>query len=331
MTPPADPAGFRVVGGPQAERRTVDWAAAFRACCAADPAAEPHRESYLSLFTYGLELPAYIRANGSTRGYRGLAAARRLWFDIDRPDPGAGLAACRTLVGRLLEEVRELDDNSPLYFFSGSKGFHVGVPLPPGAGVPHPSVPAACGLMAGALSAMAGVSIDGTIYDRVRLFRAPNSRHPKTGLHKVRLEYDELMGLDIAGIRGLAAAPRPFDPPGDAGPVAAKLTEAWAAALSDAETSGRARTAGRSGPLPGRVNRATLDFIRGGAAEGERGVRLFQAAANLGEYGASEALAFALLEEPGLDSGLPPAEVRRQIACGLEHARPHARPNGGAA
>ena len=30
---------------------------------------------------------------------------------------------------------------------------------------------------------LAAVTIDAGIYDRVRAFRAPNSRHPKTGLH----------------------------------------------------------------------------------------------------------------------------------------------------
>ena len=46
---------------------------------------------------------------------------------------------------------------------------------------------------------------------------------------------------------------------------------------------------------------------------------LFSAAANLAEFGCSTELAFALLGEAGLDSGLSPSDVRRQIECGLQH------------
>ncbi len=59
--------------------------------------------------------------------------------------------------------------------------------------------------------------------------------------------------------------------------------------------------------------------MRDGAKPGERANRLFSAAANLEEFASVNELAFALLTEPALDSGLPPGEVRRQIECGLSH------------
>ena len=65
------------------------------------------------------------------------------------------------------------------------------------------------------------------------------------------------------------------------------------------------------------MNRLTLDFVRNGATVGDRHRLLFSAAANLAEFGCQAALAHALLTEAALDSGLPPYEVRRQIACGL--------------
>jgi len=48
---------------------------------------------------------------------------------------------------------------------------------------------------------------------------------------------------------------------------------------------------------------------------------LFSAAANLGEFNCPPALAHALLTEAGLDSGLSPSDVRRQIECGLNHVK----------
>ena len=54
---------------------------------------------------------------------------------------------------------------------------------------------------------------------------------------------------------------------------------------------------------------------------GERHPRLFSAAANLAEFETIDDLIVAVLTEPGLDIGLPPREVERQIRCGIEHAR----------
>ncbi len=57
------------------------------------------------------------------------------------------------------------------------------------------------------------VTIDAGVYDRVRAFRAPNSRHPKSGLHKRYLTLDELTGLPLERIVELAKEPAPFDLP----------------------------------------------------------------------------------------------------------------------
>jgi len=68
-----------------------------------------------------------------------------------------------------------------------------------------------------------------------------------------------------------------------------------------------------------KLNRLTLEFIRNGAADGDRHRLLFSAAANLAEFGCPDALAHALLSDAALDSGLSPSEVKRQIDCGLNH------------
>jgi hypothetical protein len=96
----------------------------------------------------------------------------------------------------------------------------------------------------------------------------------------------------------------------------------WSAALQaveqEAATKARRRAA-VTDEMP-RLNRATLDFIRDGADQGDRHRLLFSAAANLAELGCPAALAHALLTEAALDTGLPSADVRRQIDCGLNHA-----------
>jgi hypothetical protein len=86
----------------------------------------------------------------------------------------------------------------------------------------------------------------------------------------------------------------------------------------------------RAGPADLAVNALTRQLIVEPAAVevGDRHRRLFSAAANLAELDRDD-LIVALLTEPGLDTGLPPREVERQIRTGIAHAR-RQRGEGGA-
>jgi hypothetical protein len=332
MTAEGSPLGYRIVGPVAGTRRLVDHAAAFPAHCACDDRAEVHREAYLSAFTFGQAFRAHRDATGSTAGYAGPCGAPWLWFDLDRADRDAALADTRRLAAFLLDRYRALDDDDLLLFFSGFKGFHVGLPATWGP-EPSPAFHAAARAFCETLAAAAGVRIDLSVYAKVQPFRAPNSRHPKTGLHKRRLTYAELMGLSVGRVAELAREPAPFDLPA---PAAADDQAAadWTAAVQSVEqaASARAERAAAAGP-PGRLQRDTLDLVRGDVLEvGERHRRLFRAAANLAEFGCPPPLAHELLTGPGRDCGLTPADVRRQIDCGLAHgSRPAVPQDGGGA
>jgi hypothetical protein len=286
--------------------------------------AEIGREAYLSFFWFGDDFRHYLVDTGSTRVYSGVCWAPYLWWDIDHAEkPDLALHNARRLAMTLLERYTALDEHDLLLFFSGSKGYHLGLPT---FWRPAPSVNfhKQARRFAELLAFIAGVGIDSSVYDKVRCFRAPNSRHPKTGLHKRRLDLDELLHLSPEGIRQLAAAPAPFDLPAVA--VAGDGAAAdWAESVRQVEAEAKAqRRASAAGGSP-RLNRQTLDFIRDGAEEGNRHRLLFSAAANLAEFGCPPALAHALLTEAALDSGLPPKEVYRQIECGLNHVKPRTR------
>jgi hypothetical protein len=182
----------------------------------------------------------------------------------------------------------------------------------PGASVEFNQV---CRALAESLAASLQVTIDAGVFDKVRAFRAPNSRHPKTGLRKRRIEFDELLGLSTNAIVRLAAEPEPFDIPAPPAANAKAVADWQAAAATVAEQRQAVATRRASGDA--KLNRTTLDFIRDGAMQGDRHRLLFSCAANLGEFGCPTELAMALLTEAGLDSGLSPSEVRRQILCGL--------------
>jgi hypothetical protein len=179
--------------------------------------------------------------------------------------------------------------------------------------------------MAENIAESAKVSIDAGVYDRVRAFRAPNSRHQKTGRHKRFLHFDELMSLTTPAIVELAAEPVPFELPALPRPCRLALQD-WQTAIDAVDVQ---QTNAIQRRLPktdcstnsnyATLNRSTTDFMRDGATSGDRHRRLFSAAANLAEFGCGFELAWALLSESALDSGLSPNEVRRQIECGLNH------------
>jgi hypothetical protein len=325
----ARPFGFRVVGHRAGRRRLVDWRAAFVAYAECDPKAQPEREAYLSHFVFGRDFATYLDRDGTEKGYDGPCAADWLFWDIDRPDDLAlALSDARRLAGAILDRYRELDDDGLLIFLSGGKGVHVGVPTvwhPD----PSPHFNVVAKLFCSRLAEGAKLAIDGSIYSKARLFRAPNSRHPKTGLFKRRLKLDELTYLKTAAVIDLARQPEPFSIP--RGPaLCLNAADDWAQARRVVERRAERHEARRDGNVE--LSAHLKRFIRDGELEPDRrAVSTFRAAAEFAEIHAShgfDALAHALLADPALDSGLSPSEVKRQIDCGLAHGR---RPKEGGA
>ncbi len=317
MTPTPFNVGAYVHGAPTSPRALVrhgDLLAAY-----ADGAVGDEREAYLSHFAFGPEMQTHFAANRkSVAGFAGPCGCRWLVLDIDRTDLSEALADARQLVAFLRGRYPEADD-VPVYF-SGGKGFHVLVELahtpPPSAGFPR-----VARTLAEALAARAGVRIDTGVYDIAHIIRLPNTKHPRTGSFKRRIDADALLRLDIDGIRRHAATPA-----GDGIPVAKAVSEQLVVDWREAETAA-ARSAEtravvrRDFGTDARAPRYLLDFFRFGTAEGERHRTVFRCAAWLTEQGAPPSLVGALLAEPGRDIGLTPKDVDRQIHCGIEHAR----------
>lgn len=316
------PYAFRIVGPTWERRRLVDAGSAFQGYAACDDRAEVEREAYLSAFHFGEDFRDLLESTGSTAGFAGACWSAWLWFDIDRADDlDAALLGARRLTCFTLERFRSLDDSRLLAFYSGSKGFHIGIPSSVWGPAPSVDFHRVARRFAERIAELAKVTIDSGVYDRVRAFRAPNSRHPKRGRHKRRLSHGELMGLSINRILQLAERPEPFDllaPPDRDEQAAADWFDACRQVKQEAEVKAKRRAESSGTPT---LNRLTLNFIRDGADHGDRHRLLFSAAANLAEFGCPPALAHALLTDAALDSGLPPGDVHRQIACGLAHGK----------
>ncbi len=319
----AAPLGFRIVGPCSAERRLVDWHAAFRAYCECDPRARVDAEAYLSAFTFGDDFAAHLRDTGSTRGFAGRCGAAWLWFDIDRDQAAGGIDAALDDARKLAVALADrygVDDGGQLWFYSGSKGFHCGIPTALWNPPPSADFHRIARRLAETIADAAGVLIDTGVYDKVRAFRAPNSPHPATGRHKRRFITDELLHLGADSILKRAEKPEPLELPDPAdAAVDVALSATWHDATehvrAEATAAEQRRAADGNGCV--KLNRLTLEFIRGGAAVGDRHRLLYSAARNLAEFGCSPALANALLADAALDCGLSPSDVRRQIECGI--------------
>jgi hypothetical protein len=322
VTPTPFDVGVFVSGTPASPRalvRHADLLTAYADGAMAEKGEE--REAYLSHFAFGPEMQAHYAANRKgVAGFAGPCWCRWLVLDIDRPDLADALADARRLVRFLRDRYPETDD-VPVWF-SGSKGFHVLVELahgpPPAVGFHH-----VCRTLAVGLAAAAGVVIDAGIYDVNHIVRLPNTRHPRTGLFKRRIDADALFVLDVAGILEHARHPA-----GDGIPavrtVPAKLADDWHNAERVTARQIETRTATRrefAGSSDARAPRYLVEFLRFGVDVGERHTTLFRSAAWLAEQGAPPSLVAALLTEPGRDAGLTPNDVRRQIECGIRHAR----------
>lgn len=320
MTPM--PYGFRVLGHPAGTRRPIDFAAAFTGHAECDPRAEPDREAYLSLFSFGPDFREYLERNRSEASYGGPCGAPWLWWDVDREnDLPAALSDTRRLAATTLERFPELDEDDVLIFLSGGKGFHVGIPAT-WQPEPSPSFHTVAKSFCLELAGTAGVTVDGLIYTKTRLFRAPNSRHSKTGLFKRRLTFGELIHDSLGAIEAKAAEPEPFEIPDGPSPFPS-AADAWRRAIAASER--RAERRPKLGDTTTRLSAFARRFIRDGELDGDkREVSTFRVAAELTEVylnGGIDRLVSALIEESALDSGLSPSEVKHAIDGGLAHAK----------
>lgn len=109
-----------------------------------------------------------------------------LYFDMDnKHDPGVAL----TEAGRLVEYLQQhLSDDALRIYFTGEKGFHIEAEaMALGLG-PMGDLPGFFRYIAnGLVDELKLTSVDFVVYEPRRMWRLPNSKHQKTGLHKVHL------------------------------------------------------------------------------------------------------------------------------------------------
>jgi len=170
-------------------------------------------ECYRSHYRFPAEFREYVHIESikehkkqTVSGYNGTAYTDCLWVDIDDQDLSIALAKAQKYIGRL-EHVYRIPPEYLKCFFSGSKGFHIGILSQAFGFVPSRFLPQICKDIAREL--MGDIDFDEAIYDKTRLFRLSNTVNNKTGLYKVELTANEiLLCNDIEVIKEKAKAPR---------------------------------------------------------------------------------------------------------------------------
>jgi hypothetical protein len=287
-------------------------------------------EAYLSAFQFTGDFAEHLARTGSPAGFAGSTWAPFVWLDIDRDESAGGVARALADTKRLVDTLDErfgVPRCVLVPFVSGGKGFHCGIPTALFAPAASADFHAVARQFAETVAAAAGVAVDVGVFDRVRAFRAPNSLHPKTGLHKRFVPVEILDTVTLNGVLDMARQPQPFDLPSTDGVESADLLVAvWdAASRAVAEKAAAAeqrRVEIASGDRAATVNKLTRAFLNGEVEAGDRHRLLYSAAANLAELGCPLSAVQALLTEPALDTGLPPKDVARAIENGHAAAHP---------
>lgn len=198
------------------------------------------------LLTY-LETNRNAKGKPSVLGYPGPALLDRIVWDFDHEeDPNQALTDARRFAQNFCSAY-DVPASALRFYFSGSKGFHIEAPVTLFGGLPPLTDLRAIKTLALEIGADAP-TLDPTLYEKLRLYRQPNTRHGKTGLYKIPLTRKEFSSLSLNQIRELAIAPREIDTTPDdeweARPELIALRDTALRAADTASTNGRATSNG---------------------------------------------------------------------------------------
>ena len=205
--------GFWIRGDCRQQRLVVDAGAAFAGYAGCDERCELTRESYLSEFQFAAEFRDHLRSTGTTPHFGGGCWSPLLWLDVNAEGrlPKALDSTRRLCV--LIGDKLGVADEDVLAFFSGAKGFHVGIPRALWQPEPGRELHRVARCFAKRLAETAGVTVDAGVYDRVRAFRARTRdiRRPggTSGVSRSKSCYIS----SAATIIDRAATPEPFEIP----------------------------------------------------------------------------------------------------------------------
>ena len=160
---------------------------------------KPNSDYYVSLFSYNNEHKQRLEKTGSLAGIKDVMSDVLLW-DFDSTNLEKAQQDTVALANRLVDEMN-VDPDNILCYFSGSKGFHVVLPLD--QELNPDQFKQATSTLAKGLD-----TYDSVVNDPQRFIRLEYTKHPKSGLYKVPLHITEVDELSVDQIREIAKTAR---------------------------------------------------------------------------------------------------------------------------
>ncbi len=161
-------------------------------------------DCYRTYFQYPKEILDHVKRTGSVRGFNGSCWAKVFPLDIDSENLEESQEKVKVILMRLRDDF-DVDLKNLKLYFSGAKGFHIEIPSNLFGGfIPSQRLHEEFK----ALAKLISENVDLSIYDKVRLWRLPNTINSKSGLYKIPLTADEIFNLTIDEIKEMAKSPR---------------------------------------------------------------------------------------------------------------------------
>jgi len=253
-------------------------------------------EAYASMFSMDKGIEEFVKIQKTVSGYNGKYFAEFLLFDIDAENLQSAQASAVDLIKHLNKNFG-VSPYQCYIWFSGSKGFHIGLSQNLFGGfMGSTDLPDKVKILAGNLSKDIP-HVDLKIYNKNRIFRLTNSVNLKSNLYKVQLSWEELLGKDIVWIKTQAKAPSDIQAVKTSTDSIHQLVQAWQDAQKQEAEQMQA-------PMQRNDSNGEVGFFAP-PREGERNQTLFKQSALLLDKGISESGVFDIMQSINFASGNP--------------------------
>lgn len=160
---------------------------------------DTNKDYYISIYKYNEDQKKKVDVTGSVSGIKDVTTDVLVWDFDSSTNPESARLDTVELARRLVED-HNVDPDSIQCYYSGSKGFHVVLPID--STINPEQFKKATGEIARGLG-----TFDAVVSDPARVIRMQKTKHPKTGLYKIPLHIADVYEMNLEEIKTKASSP----------------------------------------------------------------------------------------------------------------------------
>ena len=160
---------------------------------------DTNKDYYISIYKYNEDQKKKVDVTGSVSGIKDVTTDVLVWDFDSSTNPESARLDTVELARRLVED-HNVDPDSIQCYYSGSKGFHVVLPVD--NTISPEQFKKATGEIAKGLT-----TFDSVVSDPARVIRMQKTKHPKTGLYKIPLHIADVYEMNLEEIKAKASSP----------------------------------------------------------------------------------------------------------------------------